>query len=137
MPHFARLIVLAVVLLACPTSLVAQEQADVLFERIEATVPMRDGVKLHTLLYVPKEVKGPLPIIFIRTPYGIDGRAERDFRGYLKEMVGGRLRLRLPGHPRPVQVRRDVRDDAAAARPARPEERSTKPPTPTTPSTGC
>lgn len=87
MPNLTRLIALAVILLARPASLVAQEKSDSRFERIEAMVPMRDGVKLHTLLYVPKETKGPLPIIFIRTPYGIDGRAERDFRGYLDEMV--------------------------------------------------
>src|SRR5437899_586625 len=57
------------------------------FERTEAMVPMRDGAKLFTLVYVPKQVKGPLPIIFVRTPYGIDTRADRDFRSYLKDLV--------------------------------------------------
>ena len=63
-------------------------QADSPFDRTEAMVEMRDGVKLHTLVYTPKDAKGPLPIILIRTPYGIDGRAEGNFRSYLKEMVG-------------------------------------------------
>ncbi len=65
----------------------AQPKPDDRFERTEAMVPMRDGAKLFTLVYVPKQAKGPLPIIFIRTPYGIDGRAERNFQNYLKELV--------------------------------------------------
>jgi putative CocE/NonD family hydrolase len=50
-------------------------------------VPMRDEVKLHTTVYVPKDIRGTLPILFLRTPYGIEGRAERHFRGYLQDLV--------------------------------------------------
>ncbi|MEM1396451.1 MAG: CocE/NonD family hydrolase, partial [Pseudomonadota bacterium] len=32
-------------------------------------VPMRDGVRLATRIYLPKERKGQLPVIFWRTPY--------------------------------------------------------------------
>src|SRR5262245_49089698 len=32
-------------------------------------IPMRDGVKLFTLILVPKETSEPLPIILQRTPY--------------------------------------------------------------------
>lgn len=35
----------------------------------EAMVPMRDGVKLFTLILVPKAATGPLPILLERTPY--------------------------------------------------------------------
>jgi len=42
------------------------------FDKIEQLIPMRDGVKLHTIIYVPKSSRDPLPIIFNRTPYGID-----------------------------------------------------------------
>jgi putative CocE/NonD family hydrolase len=35
----------------------------------EAMVPMRDGVKLYTLILTPKEASGPLPILLERTPY--------------------------------------------------------------------
>src|SRR6476620_1373582 len=83
----ARLLVLAVVLVARPALLVGQVSTDPRFEVIEAMVPVRDGAKLHTLVYVPKEYKGPLPIILIRTPYGIDGRMERYFDSYLRELV--------------------------------------------------
>jgi putative CocE/NonD family hydrolase len=34
-------------------------------------IPMRDGVSLHTLVFVPKALIEKLPIIMTRTPYGI------------------------------------------------------------------
>jgi predicted acyl esterase len=41
----------------------------------EVTIPMRDGVKLQTVIMTPKEVKGPLPFLIDRTPYGVPDRA--------------------------------------------------------------
>lgn len=38
----------------------------------DAMLPMRDGVKLHSKIFVPTHQKQALPILFIRTPYGID-----------------------------------------------------------------
>ncbi len=35
----------------------------------EAMVPMRDGVKLYTLILTPKQADPPLPILLERTPY--------------------------------------------------------------------
>lgn len=35
-----------------------------------AMIPMRDGVKLETVSFTPRDAKGPLPILFMRTPYG-------------------------------------------------------------------
>jgi hypothetical protein len=35
----------------------------------EAMVPMRDGVKLYTLILTPKQADQPLPILLERTPY--------------------------------------------------------------------
>src|SRR5262249_32654533 len=42
------------------------------FDKIEQMIPMRDGVKLHTIIYAPKSHKEQLPILLNRTPYGID-----------------------------------------------------------------
>ena len=42
-----------------------------IFERKEAMIPMRDGVKLHTEIYTPREGGPPLPILIERTPYGV------------------------------------------------------------------
>ena len=38
------------------------------YERRDVMVPMRDGVRLHTVILVPKGAKGA-PILFTRTPY--------------------------------------------------------------------
>jgi putative CocE/NonD family hydrolase len=40
-------------------------------ERREVMIPMRDGVKLHTVIVSPKGT-APAPIILTRTPYGAD-----------------------------------------------------------------
>src|SRR5262249_45613647 len=44
------------------------------YERREVMIPMRDGVKLHTVILVPKSAtKGrPAPILLTRTPYNAD-----------------------------------------------------------------
>jgi predicted acyl esterase len=42
-----------------------------LFNKTEVMIPMRDGVKLHTEFYTPKNATSPLPILMNRTPYGI------------------------------------------------------------------
>src|ERR1700690_2805668 len=42
-----------------------------IFDKHEVMIPMRDGVKLHTEFYTPKNASGPLPILMNRTPYGI------------------------------------------------------------------
>ena len=43
------------------------------YTRSEVMITMRDGVKLYTKVFVPKNATAPLPIMFIRTPYGIGG----------------------------------------------------------------
>lgn len=35
-------------------------------------VTMRDGVRLQADIYRPKEVTGPVPVIFSRTPYNFN-----------------------------------------------------------------
>jgi len=42
-----------------------------LFSKREVMIPLRDGVKLHTEIYTPKNSKAPLPFLFERTPYGV------------------------------------------------------------------
>src|SRR5262245_51908329 len=41
------------------------------YERREAMIPMRDGVKLHTVILVPKGAHSA-PILLTRTPYSAD-----------------------------------------------------------------
>ena len=44
-----------------------------LFEKKEVMIPMRDGVKLRTEIYTPRDAQEPLPLLLERTPYGISG----------------------------------------------------------------
>jgi hypothetical protein len=61
-----------VFLLVATATAGAQNPDSARFTLIDTMVAMRDGVRLHTKLYVPKRSTGPLPILFSRTPYGID-----------------------------------------------------------------
>jgi len=65
----------------------AQDKKAPPFDRTEAMVTMRDGTKLFTTLHVPKDAQEPLPIIFLRTPYGIDGRTEKLLQNSFKELA--------------------------------------------------
>jgi putative CocE/NonD family hydrolase len=62
-------------LLLAPTALWAAATApepdlNKTFKRMEVQIPMRDGVKLYTDIYIPKKSRGQLPFLFTRTPYG-------------------------------------------------------------------
>jgi len=43
------------------------------FDKIDTMIAMRDGVKLHTVIFTPRGATTDLPILMSRTPYGIDG----------------------------------------------------------------
>jgi len=40
------------------------------FTKQDLMIPTRDDVKLHTVVFTPRDAKGALPILFERTPYG-------------------------------------------------------------------
>src|SRR5678815_1472265 len=63
------LIILACVAAVAP--LFAQQSTDSVFKPTEAMIPMRDGVSLHTQVYAPTQAAERLPILLLRTPYGI------------------------------------------------------------------
>ncbi len=50
------------------------------YVRREVMIPMRDGVKLHTVILVPKGANGA-PILLTRTPYSADELTSHDPRG--------------------------------------------------------
>ena len=59
------------------------------FEKLDVMIPMRDGARLHTEIYVPKNSSQPAPFIFERTPYGVtddDSGITTKF-GIYREMV--------------------------------------------------
>ena len=57
------------------------------YQRTEAMIPMRDGVKLHTLVLKPADINAPLPFIIQRTPYGVDGVNRASFFGSRPELA--------------------------------------------------
>src|SRR5688572_32145168 len=50
-------------------------------ERREVMIPMRDGVRLHTVVVIPK-IATAAPIILTRTPYGADKPTEQSSSPY-------------------------------------------------------
>jgi uncharacterized protein len=42
------------------------------YKRSEVMIPMRDRVKLHAVILEPTDISTPLPILLLRTPYGVD-----------------------------------------------------------------
>lgn len=63
-----------------------ETQAQQFTQRTEM-IPMRDGVKLHTTILVPKEQKAEIPFIMLRTPYGIESRGPKALKEYLKDLA--------------------------------------------------
>ena len=51
------------------------------YAKAEYDIPMRDGVRLHTVVYTPKNVSGKHPILMERTPYGAGPYGPETFRG--------------------------------------------------------
>jgi uncharacterized protein len=57
------------------------------YERSEAMIPMRDGVKLHAVILRPTDIATPLPILMQRTPYGVDGTSRTSFFAQRPELA--------------------------------------------------
>ena len=60
-----------------------------LFTKKEAMIPMRDGMRLHTEICVPRNAASSLPFLITRTPYGVNDDPQgfsRTFGSY-REMV--------------------------------------------------
>jgi len=64
-----------------------QEAAKPLFAWREVMIPVRDGVRLQTVIIAPAEQKGPLPILFRRTPYGVPEKAPEQMPASWKELM--------------------------------------------------
>ena len=58
------------------------------YTRREVMIPMRDGVKLHTVILVPKGAKGA-PILLTRTPYDADALTTHETSTHLGPTLEG------------------------------------------------
>src|SRR6266852_3516874 len=64
-----------------------QSAAKPAFTFEEVMIPMRDGVRLQTVILAPSNQKGPLPILFRRTPYGVASRPPQQAPVSVKELA--------------------------------------------------
>ena len=54
------------------------------YTKYEYRIPMRDGKRLFTSVYVPKDAAGgPYPFLMVRTPYGVDPYGEDQYPEHL------------------------------------------------------
>ncbi len=49
------------------------------YSKREVNVPVRDGVKLFTTIYAPRDATRKYPLLMLRTPYGVKPYGEREF----------------------------------------------------------
>jgi putative CocE/NonD family hydrolase len=66
-----RLTCIALVLFAAQPLRAQDADASSQYDRRNVMIPMRDGVKLNTEIFIPRGTAEPLPILFKRTPYGV------------------------------------------------------------------
>jgi hypothetical protein len=109
MSRYCRLLLIAWCLFALPGAADDKPPLRVPFPEDDFTlsvamVPMRDGVKLHTVIFTPKSAQGPLPILLSRTPY--DASAAIGTRATTRLAV---MRGRQYAGPGYIHVYQDVR----------------------------
>ncbi|KAB8152500.1 CocE/NonD family hydrolase [Kordia sp. TARA_039_SRF] len=72
------------------------------YDKKEVTIEMRDGIKLHTTIYSPKDKSQTYPILMMRTPYSCKPYGEDKFR----KKIGPNVHLMKEGN---IIVYQDVR----------------------------
>src|SRR5487761_2086687 len=69
-------------------SLAACTKTPSAWNKTEVMIPMRDGVRLHTLVYAPANPGGKLPLLIERSPYGwTDGKPEKSLATRYKQLA--------------------------------------------------
>ena len=83
-PFLRVLVALAIFAAIAP---LAAQPGEAPFTRTEVMIPMRDGVRLHTFIYVPTRMGEKLPILFLRTPYGTNDMTPAQLAGALADLT--------------------------------------------------
>jgi uncharacterized protein len=79
-------VAVAVIVAVCGA--LAQEPANKpVFTYQQVMIPVRDGVHLQTVILTPVDQKGPQPILFRRTPYGVPDKAPDELPHALVELA--------------------------------------------------
>ena len=77
--------IVVAVALAQGASVARQDAPTFAYQQV--MIPMRDGVRLQTVILTPASATGPLPILFRRTPYGVPSNGNIPIAGSLKEFM--------------------------------------------------
>jgi putative CocE/NonD family hydrolase len=86
-PVFKTIALVTIITLSIGTLFAQTTKPDDKYSRQEVMIPTRDGVKLHTIIYIPKNQAGPLPFLMERTPYGVNDYPSPERNGYIKDMA--------------------------------------------------
>lgn len=76
-------VIVSLLLLAGPAPARAEGGPRARYAKREVLIPMRDGVRLFTAIYTPKEEGRTFPILLQRTPYSVRPYGEDAFPGHL------------------------------------------------------
>jgi len=49
------------------------------YQKVEKTIPMRDGIRLFTAIYIPKDTSVAHPFLMTRTPYSCSPYGEKNY----------------------------------------------------------
>ena len=72
------------------------------YTKKEVMIEMRDGIKLHTTIYSPKDTSKTYPMLMMRTPYSCRPYGENEF----KSKIGPNKYLMEEGN---IMIYQDVR----------------------------
>lgn len=84
---FAKLIFFWILFFGVSALFAQDVKPDDKYSRQEVMIPMRDGIKLHTVIFTPKNQSEPLPFLLERTPYGVNKYRSPERQGYIKDMA--------------------------------------------------
>ena len=91
--------------ISCNSSLDKNQKENFVLENYtkkEVYITMRDGIKLHTTIYSPKNTSTDYPILMQRTPYS----SKPYGKGKMKTKIGPNKHLMMEGN---IMVYQDVR----------------------------
>jgi putative CocE/NonD family hydrolase len=78
-PSYYRFLIVLSIFLYTATVLQAQSYVKEHYNKKEVRIPMRDGVRLYTVIYTPKDSTRNYPVLMERTPYSAGPYGEGNF----------------------------------------------------------
>ena len=82
-----KLFAFTVIVLNCTLAFASIKPDTDKYIRKEVYIPMRDGIKLHAVIFTPKNQSEKLPFLIERTPYGVNEYPSPEKYGYIKDMA--------------------------------------------------